>query len=631
MINPLLFDFSRDLQDASRYRLSLKNSSRGSDLQKLESFLLPKLNNFNNLVFKKSNYNEVLNVRTFNFDFKNYMFYFFYSSRSLKRINNQVDFFNTKTIEYLKVLNKDIKNLNSLIKATNIKLNSKYNKVKVYSIFKEKDFLEVYDLFDDKRKLSFKDSMQSDYKSDCISAPIRLTKDLNIVCIEVCEEESYGSDNLTQLDVTKDTSFLYRDEKVFNYIVGKHMFNETGQIKKDRPVSLSLIIHFSGYQELNNIFIESSSGLPIRFDIANLFYNNEENQWVNVNNVSESDNYNRKNIYFNRIRSNKIKIKLFQEKYYDSASLVDEDIETHTENILLQKSFLNYNPVIKDKQINKVYDLSILKLEVKRKVYKGYGFYREALPLFINQPLSFTIDQDYLYEDEECFVEKECHIVLYGEKDFKAYKKKNKNFNKTSRVNLIVPVSNNASLEREALTFIDKKCNLKLFPLISKTNLKLEDCISLYKNEIKLTIGNDYSISFNDGATYIEDGNTLVKTIEDSLSFKLAGEVQILIKAEPSNNAIYKTEYLLENIFFLNHEKTISYINNEIVFDKKLNNSVGFLRPRFIFRNLSKNNESSLIKEYRVLVEELEENVKEYIEYEDFVEVETRGSSNVIQ
>ena len=88
--------------------------------------------------FKKSVLNQALDIKRFNFDFKNFMFYFFYSSRSLKRINNQVDFFNSKTVEYLKVLNKDIKNLNSLIKATNIKLNSKYNKVKVYSIFKEK-------------------------------------------------------------------------------------------------------------------------------------------------------------------------------------------------------------------------------------------------------------------------------------------------------------------------------------------------------------------------------------------------------------------------------------------------------------------------------------------------------------
>lgn len=631
MINSLLFDFSRDLQDASRYRLSLKNSSKSSDLQKLESFLLPRLNNFKNLSLKRSILNEVVDVQRFNFDFKNFMFYFFYSSRSLKRINNQVNFFNSKTIEYLKVLNKDIKNLNSLIKATNIKLNSKYNKVKVYSIFKEKDFLEKYDLFDDKRKLSFKSSMQSDYKSDCISAPIKLNKDINIVSIEVCEEESYGSDNLHQLDVSKDTSYLYRENKVFNYIVGKHMFNETGQIKKDRPVSLAFIIHFNGYQELNNIFIESSSGLPIRFDLNNMYYNNQNNEWVSINDVSESDNYNRKNIYFNRIRSNKIKIKLFQEKYYDSASLVDESIEKHTENILLKGSFLNYNPTIKEKQINKVYDLSILKLVVRRKVYKGYGFYREALPLFVNQPLSFTIDQDYLYEDEECFVEKECHIILYGEKDFKAYKKKNKNFNKTPRVNLIIPVSNNASLEREALTFIDNKCNLKLFPLISKSETKIKDCFQLYKDNNLLTLGTDYLISFNDGADYIRSGNMFVKDIESTLSFKLAGEVQIQLLKDAKNNSIYKAEYLLENIFFLNNEKTISYINNEIVFDKSLNNSVGFLRPRFIFRNLSKNNESSLIKEYKVLVEELEENVKEYIEYEDFIEVETRGSSNVIQ
>ena len=52
MINSLLFDFSRDLQDASRYRLSLKNSSNSSDLQKLESFLLPRLNNFKNFMMK---------------------------------------------------------------------------------------------------------------------------------------------------------------------------------------------------------------------------------------------------------------------------------------------------------------------------------------------------------------------------------------------------------------------------------------------------------------------------------------------------------------------------------------------------------------------------------------------------
>ena len=75
----------------------------------------------------------------------------------------------------------------------------------------------------------------------------------------------------------------------------------------------------------------------------------------------------------------------------------------------------------------------------------------------------------------------------------------------------------------------------------------------------------------------------------------------------------------------------ISCRNRQIVLNKDLHDSVGYIQPRFIFRNFSKTKESSIIQEYRILVEE---NLKEkdyYIESEEILELAKRGTSNVVQ
>lgn len=630
MIKKNLFNFKRDKEKAADYRVSLKNSSYTDDMQKLESLIFARVNRYKDIKFFDTKLNQVLKSNDFSFVYKQFMFYIFYTSKVLKKTKNKIIFFENKTNLYLKKLNKDLKNLNSLVKASDIKLNTKYNKIKIFSLFKEKDFKESYDLIDNKRNLILSNNMQSSYKDDCISAPLKLNHNINIVSIEICEELTYGSDNLYQLDVTKDTSFLYREGKVFNYIVGKNEFNETGQIKKDRDVSLTLILHFSGYQDINNLFIESSSALHINYDLNNLFYNNENDEWVNIPNVGEYNFYNRTQLYFSRVHTNKIRVKLFQKKYYDTAFISDQNSKERNDDLFLKKSFINLNPVIKKQKLNKIYDLSIKKIAALRKVYKGFGFYRESDVVFVNKPLSFVIKEDYLLNVENSFVEKEAHIVLYGEKDFKAFKKSLKNYNQTPRLNEIVSLSNNLTYENEILIFNDYKSNLKLYPSTSKANKRLNDIIKIYKNEELLLLSNDYSISFDNGLSFITE-NVEIKEIEKQYPEKIAGNVLVKLMYDQSVKDIYRCEYIKDTDFFLNESKLISYSNNEIVFNENLRESVGFIRARFIFRNLNQNNESSLIKEYRVLVEEIDTNDSNYIEYEDFLEIESKGIKNVIQ
>ena len=76
--------------------------------------------------------------------------------------------------------------------------------------------------------------------------------------------------------------------------------------------------------------------------------------------------------------------------------------------------------------------------------------------------------------------------------------------------------------------------------------------------------------------------------------------------------------------------KMLKLINGEIIFPKSLSDSVGFVRPRFIFRSESKMNESSIMSKYRVLIEEKDSDEESYIEYETFEETQYGATSNVI-
>lgn len=626
MIRNELFDFTSAAREAAKYRLSLRGDPRSKDLDRdIEAFLLSRISDFDRYKYQDFRFDRLARAEEFSYSLKNLSYMLYMYNVKMKTVDQVLDSFYNKTENWFKAFNKDLKLFKDQIEEASLRLNSKYNKVKVVSLFKEKDFTEGYDLVDIKTGMRFTKEDQVSFKDDSIESPLLYEQKISITKIDLLTEESFIGDTYKPIDISKDNFDLVREEKTWKYIVGKKENSIDGQRRAHRAVSVSLVIKFNGEQEINHLFIESASSLPVAIELGNLYYYDYGFGWRNLEGACVSEEYNRKQIFFNKVRTKKIKIKLTQSKYIENVSYS----ENSKEDELIHKSYLNKYPVLQAEENYRIYDLSLKEIKASLRINKAFGFYREAEFIPVNKPISAFMDYNLIYNDPECFIEKSLHVVLYGETNMKAFK--NQQF-KTPRYNKVISVPNNKYEEKEVLIFRNREAKVMLFPKIKK-DINLSSSIKVYKikNGIKtlLTMFNDYYISINEKESFEEDFLTS-EALLSKIKNKIAGWFWIKLKTTPEFEAVYTVEYILDEDFYLDEMKMLKLINGEIIFPKSLSDSVGFVRPRFIFRSESKMNESSIMSKYRVLIEEKDSDEESYIEYETFEETQYGATSNVI-
>jgi hypothetical protein len=630
MIRNNILNFERNLREAGKYRLGLRESIIEKDIKRdVESLFLSKSINFNKLSFYRLNTRKPISATDLSYNYKNFSFFLFFKYKNLKTIDSIIDSFKSRNEIYFKVLNRDIKKLKDQLLESDIKLNSKYNKVKVDSFFEEKDFLESYDLVDLKTETTLLKTERLVFKDDVLKLPEYFKKEIKILKAEICWEESFFGDNLKPIKISKDASYLHREEKVFNWIVAKKEFNQSGQVMKERPVSLCFILHLHGEEYLNQLFVEFATELEVHLNNKSIDYW-DGNSWVTYNDLSIVNEENRLQIFFlNEIKTKKIKIKFIQKNFFDLTKILNKSrIDEETEK-LINNSKLPFQYIAEEEELYRVHDLSILDVIPKYTKYKNFGYFREANPTFINKALSFWNEVDFLHEDDDCFLEKSAHLVLFGEEDFEAIKKQNNQFERTPRYNNIIAIPNSIYVSKEMLVFKNKQAKCLFFPDVRKGQKLLKERIKVYRDSLELTMGTDYYISLDELGSFV-NSNDNIATIESLYPEKMSGLFYIELKSKPKADERYLIEYDLDKSFYTDESKLLKIERGIVSLDTKLQSSVGFIRNRFCLRSFSKYNDSSFIKRYKTLVEEIEETEVSKIEYEDFKEVSGRSTSNVV-
>jgi hypothetical protein len=634
MIQGQIFNFESNKLDASKYRSQLQNLGKGSASNQVEPFLIKNRFNFQKLNFSFIKRRNIVDAQLTDSNLRNLSYFLYFENKNLNYVKQVQEVFKSKTQDFFKVLNKDLEILESNIKEINTKLNSKYNKVSCFSIFQEKDFEEQYDLFDSKTKLRFKKTQQCDFKRGYIESKEINVSIVDITSIEVVKEKSFFSDSLTAIEVDEDTSSIYRKGKFWKYVIGAKQSLDDLQELPHKHGKVELIVNFDGYEDLNNLFIEFGSSLPVELKEGQIkYFDKQTGNYLDLGEASIQKNSNRVEVVFNTIRTNKLKIELIQKKYHDTSFVYNRDLPQVKKDLLFSRSYLNVNEENPNLELKRVYDLSILHLECRRKINSGVGFYREANPVVLNKPLSLQVKPNIFFNSKNCFIEKYAHVVLYGEEGFAANKIINQNYTTTKRANIKIPLPNSSYKEEELLVLKDKEACLNFFPAVNK---KVQDSIKVYKVNIndptskeECMLGSEYEVSFDKGNNYVSDAN-YVPALETNINIESKiNYFYIKIKA-PENKYFYIAEYVLNESILCNYKDKMLIKRGELVFNEEFQSSVGFIRPSFVIRNKSNDSQSSKIQSYDVLVEEVEVNEKSYIEYETFLELERRSSSNVL-
>lgn len=621
MIRNEVFNLEGNLREAARYRLGLRNSIEQTDRRRdLESLLLSKKNVFKRLRFFSAETKEKLTAEITSSFFKNFSYFFYYCGENQETFFKKNKAFEKELNNFVKGLKEELIELSETVKEANVELNSKYTKVKVYRRFLEKSLLEEYDYIDRKTERNVKKSERLETLNGTLTLPKLFENIIYPKSISLIREETTSSDIDFGQSLNKKGNVSYTIVKLNN--------QTNGVLKKTKPVKLGLSLKFGLKRKINKVTINYNSELPISL-IKNKIKYKTETGYSSIDCKIHKNDAEDIIIYFDEVETSEIQLGFNQSKYFDNLKISKS--KNNKLKKLINKSSIDATFLNLEEESVRIYNFEIDFIKVEQIVYKNFGLHREKDFIVVNKPLTMQMKVSSLIDLDNCFIEKEAHIVLYGDSSREAFKNPKSIYEKTPKINTIISLGSGNLLEREGLFFKNKQAKCNLYPDLrdSGDESSIAERLQVYKNDELLILGTDYNISLDGGSQVISPEATF-RVIERGYPERIAGEFCIELNSKPEKLESYHIDYKLDKNFFLDESKTISMIDGEVVFGEELESSVGFIRPRIILRNASKNNSSVIIKEIAVLVEELESNENNYIELETYEEREVRSTSNVV-
>ena len=497
---------------------------------------------------------QIVESRYQNYSTKEAQGYLYYH---FKLLNGFDEYLNEKATSFnvnLNKLKKDRIQIQDTFEAINIKLINSYSQSYKRSIFNERGTADRLSLFDIKKNQFFLPSYQCEYKM-LIESPTRQKE--QIFPKKCYISESTRSDTFTNKieNIDVDPNYTFRKEKTYKYIISKKQEKRNNMQVKDLEACLELVFIFDKIEVINEITLDTGSSLPILLEKDDFQYYDELNQeWKPIEIIFGYDNFNNKKYFINEVASNRFKIKLTQRKSYSDISITGDN---NANSMLRQNGLVESNA--ESREVVKIFDLSVDNIEFYYKTYKQKGFYRESEYIEANELKEINVEiEEKVFED--CFIEKEIEVIkfLNGEKVFQDF----------------IPVSE-GHIHKEALCFIGRRALLTFPP---------QDDLKVYMNGVLLTKDEDYYLLIEGEA---ENRNTSCYKHQIELSPSLALAIESILHCEYSVK------------FPINFNKEIKINYSSISFKDNIDGQY-LISPRFIFRNLSKDNKSSLIKSYNI-------------------------------
>lgn len=600
MIRENIFNFSKIDKDSIRYRISLRNSRLEENQIQAEIFLRRDFEDLKTkeFLFLKKKKFSFLEASFYSSNVKNIISTVYNFNKRELEINKKLSFFNKNDSNWIKTSRKEFQNLLNEYEEIEISNRTKYNKVKVKSLFSEKDFEEKYDLYDFKKDKRLLKKEQCEFKEEGITIGRFNEKAVIPYNCYLLKEKSFLGDDLIAINLTKDAKNTYRKDKVFKAILGRKEESILGYQEAHKNVEIALLYEFDCPSEMNSISFKSCSSLESYFNIEEIkFFNLKTKEYEKIQNVFYDKEYDFYRIYFDSITTNKITVSFYQSKYFDLQKIENNK----EEDLLIKRSWIEKNPIIEKEKILKVYDLSIEHIEFKNIKNKESGFYRSSEYLVLNQPLCCYLDYKKSYDNVDTFIEKYLEIITFGGelREANIY---------TRNIKATIPVGNKKELEREVLyPNKDLLCKVNLCPDISSAaNIKV---YRKYKNIVEeLVLGENYSFSIDGGETFIEDATSMS---EENFINKNLFIGDFVIKFTKENKKYnYYIEYKLNEVCLLNETKDFWIENGEVSFSENTSKGKVLVKPILMLRNRSEKNASSIISKYFLLSEETEVNKK---------------------
>lgn len=594
------------LLEAAKYYYSYSPFKEDQTILNARAYAFALSVNFDKNSFYQLNTNSLFEAFRFTESLKQHIFSIYYFNSLLNELKlgyeNLIQDIKSKTNK----INDDLIYLKKVTLQNALARQYLYSKSSIINNFKDSG-IQNYSTFKDfktKTMLSRSDMIKSKDRFlhlDESESSLIIPNEINLV---------YEATRFTEIIYQNDLMNLLYDSEPFKFVIFYQTKDTQGFEILKTEGQICLMFEFDSPQDINKIRIDSASSSPFYIkENALLYYNDDLKQYIPALFKQSDLNENIDLYLLDKINTRKIKLTLNQTKW----------IEERTYNDLN----------------GKVFDYSIDRVQFFYTNYKAFGVFRSNELIPINTPLSLEYNCDYLLEEQDCYLEYYLEYLLYGESDFDSfnYVKQEENvlIKQTPRLKGVYPFPSEKNIQRELLGFNSYKAKLLFVPIESVNTLKVFMKKQGDSQVRELEIGIDYNISRDSGETFVNSFST-----SSSRDF-IAGSYQIQLIVNQFDEVLdyikseFYVEYELMPVFYLNEEKTLIWFNNKVLFNDKLQESVGYVRPILIFRTKDYQFDStSIISSIKIVCEEKELNKDSYIELIDFVEYISQGDGNVV-
>lgn len=463
---------------------------------------------------------------------------------------------------------KELKRINDSHISNFLKIKEGYNKVVRRSVFNEDDFSLKTTMYDYKKRKSFLSSYACEIQKGCIDSALRQVQFLKPKRAILLNRTASDAGRL-DIEEVGDPDYTFREDKKFKCIIPKKVTQRNNAQVNFLEASIEVVFLFNKFEEFNQINIDLGSRLPILLEKDDLEYF-DGTVYRKANIYFSNELFNKKEYFFEKFSTNKIKVKLTQRKSLSNILVEGEN----SFEVLLNNINSNHQNLPQQENI-KIFDLSIDHIEFLYKSYKQYSFYREKEDFLCKGLKNFSLRVDEIETYEDNFIEKECVLKIH--KPDLTYEEH------------IVPIAGSNKI-KEYLCIKHKK-GLLTFP---------------YKRD------SEESVKVMKSGVLVNPNFYTVETLGESDFSDEIYSSEIVFKSNFSYEAddVFIVEY--ETLRKIKYNKNISLSQNSIDIDSGYQNKdyIFSIKPRFIFRNLNKNNISNIIKSYSILAVAEEEVVE---------------------
>jgi hypothetical protein len=380
----------------------------------------------------------------------------------------------------IKKIQKEVVALDTEIEEKEIELLGNYSEVHLNTFSRTKDSQLQYSdmswLVDFKTDVTY----QEKYLMDILGAgsltnPVRAYSKAPIKEAHIIDELSDSGDSEAPLHFSKPSN-LFRDEKIFRYVVVRKEFDNSSRLFKSKtsfeqyPYScistLTVQLDLANLMQVNVLRINPLGDSTVL--IKDLRYINESGEEISLTTVTLNAQTETV-ILFEPILTKHLIIQFEQKAHIEKTDVVATDSRVAAINSKLSaKGFTNQLPQKKNKVEGRVYDFSIENLEVGLNVYETKGIFR-ALPIKVSSPIGVEVQKEVEAIVPTTSLEKDYYkaysIFPEGATLLESYvgvKLWDKDNNK--RVDSLVPVLDTKLKQKEVLAPISEIARFKLFP-----------------------------------------------------------------------------------------------------------------------------------------------------------------------